>query len=241
MRDSRSGSARPGRSFAWRSRAAPRARSHRRCLPTIRRCNRIAPAGSDREARRRQAAAYFAERAATGIIFAHACAGARVERQFSISSATPAFIRSSIWELARANARIDRAARRARGRGRSEPAMLALARARSPRAAFAMRCFARRHLRAAGRAHAYELVVVHQVLHFLDDPSRHCARPRARCGRRPAAGRRFRGSRRGISARAIRPSAPRLFAGRSCRVPDRGGLVEAQTRLVAPATANPAS
>ena len=70
---------------------------------------------------------------------------------------------------------------------------------------------------------AYDLVVIHQVLHFLDDPGRALDRGRAAAASgRTAARRRFRRPRGGVVARAFRPPPPRLQR-RGDRRADEGG------------------
>ena len=129
-----------------------------------------------REARRKQAAAYFAERAADwDRIRAMHAPEERVEAAIlDLVGDAPHSRAARSRHRHRPHARADRAARRPRGRRRPEPGD---AHPR-PRAHRTERACATSLLRQGDiyappvERDAYDLVVVHQVLHFLDDPAR---------------------------------------------------------------------
>ena len=97
--------------------------------------------------------------------------------------------------------------------------MLALARARLDRAGL-RHCSVRQGdiYDLALPKDTFDVVIIHQVLHFLDDGAR-AIREAARraAARRPPAGRRFRAARSRIPARRARPPPARLRAPRPWR------------------------
>ena len=87
------------------------------------------------------------------------------------------------------------AAERAVGVDQS-PAMLDLARARIDRSGLENCQLRQGDIYAPPvERDAYDLVIIHQVLHFLDDPARRSRGGAGAAARRAAAGRRFRGPR----------------------------------------------
>ena len=103
------------------------------------------------------------------------------------------------------------------------PAMLAVARARIDQSGLRNVQLRQGDLYAPPvERDSYDLVVIHQVLHFLDDPARALAEAaRALQAVGPAAGGRFRRPRRRVPARALCPSPARLRRRGDRRLPRR--------------------
>jgi ubiquinone/menaquinone biosynthesis C-methylase UbiE len=193
-----------------------------------------------REARRRQAAAYFAERAADwDHIRALHAPEARVEAAI-LDLVGDARIHS-ILDLGTGTGRmlelIAPLAARAVGVDQS-PAMLALARARLAQSGLRNALLRQGDIYAPPvERDAYDLVVVHQVLHFLDDPSRalrEAARTLRPGGRLLVVDFAAHGEeylREQFAHRRLGFSLEEVAAFLA-----EAGLVEVQTRLVAPAT-----
>ena len=131
--------------------------------------------GATREARRKQAAAYFAERAADwDRIRALHAPDERVEQ--AILALLKDFKPRSVLDLGTGTGRmlelLARDATRAVGVDQS-PAMLALARERIAQAGLGQAQLRQGDIYAPPvERDAFDLVIVHQVLHFLDDPAR---------------------------------------------------------------------
>jgi ubiquinone/menaquinone biosynthesis C-methylase UbiE len=131
--------------------------------------------GATREARRKQAAAYFAERAADwDRIRALHAPDERVEQ--AILALLEGFRPRAVLDLGTGTGRMlelfARDATRAIGVDQS-PAMLALARERIAQAGLSQAQLRQGDIYAPPvERDAFDLVIVHQVLHFLDDPAR---------------------------------------------------------------------
>ena len=252
----------PGPSSAWPSAAA--ARTSRALL-----VERLDPADPVVARDRERLAAVRAARAAAAQDYfrAHAAEWDRIRKLHVADEAVEAAIVAaladkpfrSLLDLGTGTGRMLElfgAADRARARHRSV-ARHAAARARAARARrpATLQRAPGRHLRSAAcRSDSFDVVIIHQVLHYLDDGAR-AIREAARVLRagRPAADRRFRAARSRIPARGARASPARLRAGdgdamarsrgprrRRCTRASRRSRLRRQDRGVALARARPA-